>query len=81
MGDGKRKLLDCGHVGEAVISQFYLCPVCDVSDGVPEHVPPEETKKLCPHCGDDDLEVFPGFSILGKDLWFCNHCMRSHHRP
>ena len=73
-------MLDCGHIGEAVISQFYLCPVCDVSDGVPEHVPPEGTEKLCPYCGSNDLEIYPGFTIRGHDLWHCVSCFRSHKR-
>lgn len=74
-------MLDCGHEGEAVIGHFYLCPVCDVSDGVPERVRRETTQKLCPHCGSDDLQVYPGFTMGGKDLYHCHNCTRTHQRP
>lgn len=80
MGDGKRQMLDCGHWGEAIISQYFACPICDVSDGVPEYVEPEVTKKLCPHCGSDDLKIYPGFTVMGLDLWHCNKCQQSHQR-
>lgn len=81
MGDGKRGTAPCGHPGEHIVGQYVQCPICDVSDGVPEYVEPEVTKKLCPHCGSDDLEIFTGFTVFGKDLWLCNGCLRSHQRP
>ena len=70
------------------MGQFYLCPICDADDitldedldGIPMFVDPEATKKLCPHCGSDDIDVYPGFTTHGKDLYHCHHCMRSHTR-
>lgn len=79
MGDGKRERLPCGHVGEAVFGQYFACPVCD-RQAVPQHVPPERTatERLCAHCGSDDLRFLPGFTLNGRDMWFCNSCRRTH---
>lgn len=87
MGNGKRGWAPCGCEGEAVIGQYYQCLDHDrdgapepEADGVPEHVAPEVTKKLCPHCGSDDLQVYPGLTIYGMDLYHCNQCHNSHQR-
>lgn len=30
MGEGRLKIGSCGHVVEAIIGQYYQCPICDV---------------------------------------------------
>ena len=75
--NGKVGLAPCGHLGRAVIGQYYQCLVCDVSDGTPKHIDDRITEVLCGTCGSDDLKVWPGFTVDGRDLWFCKDCKSS----
>lgn len=75
--DGKLGLCPCGHIGRAVIGQFYLRDICD-APAVPEPIEEDPTTvPLCLHCGSEDVKVYPGFTVTGKNLWHCFACMRS----
>lgn len=73
---GKRKMLPCGHVGEAVIGQYYACPICDRSAAL-EHGDDRVTKPMCGECGSVNLRIWPGFTTDGRDFWFCVDCTKS----
>lgn len=86
MGDGKKAQAPCGHDGEHVVGNYVFCPICDVSDGVPVHVEPEQTKPVCPYSLDPADDCF-GFGEIarwpaefdkdGKSMWLCRECGRS----
>jgi len=78
--DGKIGEAPCGHLGRAIIGQYYACAVCDVSDGVPEPILIEDdrvTGPLCSTCGGDDLDIYPNFALSNKTIYFCNDCKQS----
>jgi hypothetical protein len=89
MGDGRRGVAPCGHVGEAVIGHYYQCAQCDApSDGVPEldleddvdfsDFDPDKTQPFCAHCGSGRVRIYPGMTDgSGRQLWHCDNCMRS----
>lgn len=82
---GKIGSAPCGHRGEAVVGQYYRClEGCDragagpESDGVPDEESDDHvTEPLCLHCGSDDVQIWPGFMVSGKDLFTCRDCGRS----
>lgn len=80
MGDGKRKLLPCGHIGEAVVGHYYSCP-CDfadedptpnLADGVDVEI------DLCPSCGSDNVADFDThWQPLFDPQYHCWDCGRT----
>lgn len=81
MGDGRKTQAPCGHEGEVVIGQYVKClEGCDLSDGTVDFEIldlDDVTKSLCPHCGSDDLEAWPGLFANGDTLMYCKKCGRS----
>lgn len=61
MGNGRKALAPCGHIGETVIGTYVQCAKCDKTS-VPEHVDPEKTEPMalprCPTCFSLDIEEF-----------------------
>jgi hypothetical protein len=65
---GKLQQLECGHVGEAVFGQFFLCTVkgCDGK------------RMACPKCGSKLVEPFKAATVpegsmhcvLGGHVWW-----------
>lgn len=75
---GKRALAPCGHEGEYVIGQYVQCETCDKA-AVPEELEDTSriTKRLCAHCGSDDIQKWPGLWATGETLYWCNGCEAS----
>lgn len=62
MGDGRKTMAPCGHMGEVVIGTYVQCRRCDRA-AVPEHVVPEKTEPVftatqCPHCMSTNVTFF-----------------------
>ena len=70
MSDAVAGTAPCGHEGYFVIGRYVTCPICDLSDGVPEEVEDEGTRPLCKACGSGDTEPFATESFLD-----CHHCV------
>lgn len=75
----RRGTAPCGHPGTYVTNTFITCDQrCGMSDGVPEYVDPERTKRLCSHCGSDRVQVYPGMAHEdGRELFHCNSCLKA----
>ena len=63
MGDGRKTLAPCGHMGEVVIGTYVQCNRCD-RGAVPKHVVPEKTEPMfsavprCPSCWSESVTHF-----------------------
>lgn len=75
MGDGKRTMAPCGHIGEVIIGTYVQCKRCDARS-VPIYVAPEKTEPLfrttrCPACRSRDVAQFE--DDVDAALWFITH--------
>ncbi len=78
MGNGRKAIAPCGHVGEVVIGTFVQCPLCD-KVAIPEPVEEKServTARLCRHCGSDNIEPWPDLmvSASGDMIYYCHRC-------
>jgi hypothetical protein len=76
MGDGKKGPAPCGHEGEAIIGQYYMCPRCDTDDDITIEL------VVCPYCKsidvDEDFEIDPVYYFFNPTAPIldtrCNDC-------
>lgn len=67
---GKRGKAPCGHLGEAIIGQYYQCAKCD-KKAAPKYIDPEKTQPLnhvylCTKCASTHTIKFSsGLEALG----------------
>ncbi len=80
----RRGTAQCGHPGTYVTNTYITCDQrCEMgdpeeSDGIVDlDLDDVITQPLCSHCGSDDLDIYPGFCLSGKNLWHCRTCQRS----
>lgn len=64
--NGKRQLMACGHIGEAIVGQFYACGIKDC-DG---------KRKLRCKCGSDRVEPFEAPPLVPPGSLHCWACGR-----
>lgn len=85
MGNGKRGVAPCGHPGEAVIGQFYVClQGCDDTSDFDFWDEVTAEHLVCPQCGSNDVD--DEFTLGAMFLFYnpthpiydtrCNSCGR-----
>jgi hypothetical protein len=69
MGDGKRALAPCRHVGEYVLGQYVECELCDRYDD-------EDTLDMCEHIEfyDSEVDRYGAFGFYKETMSFCVAC-------
>lgn len=83
MGDGKRGVAPCGHLGEHLTANFVRC-----TEGCVDDIAPDDSEitldqalagELCPKCGSDDTEPFPQLFGMGFGSPSMKHCFPCGH--
>jgi hypothetical protein len=71
VGDGRKTIAPCGHLGEVIIGTYVQCERCD-KNAVPRTIVHEKTEPMrqprCPQCSSMDIEEFE--DDFDAAMWF-----------